>query len=157
MTDALGFLAATWGVMMAVSPALQVRRILERHSSADISIAYLAVLQVGFTLWVAYGISLRNPAIIVPNAVALLVGAATIAIAFRFRGRLPVTWADASAADAALEQAQEATGKDGAEADAHPGHRAGPDESQDGDEHAEHDERAGSERRVHAPHRASRR
>ena len=85
MTDTLGILAATWGVMMAVSPALQARRILERRSSADISIAYLAVLQVGFALWVAYGLSLRNTAIIVPNAVALLVGAATIAVALRFR------------------------------------------------------------------------
>lgn len=85
MTDALGILAASWGVMMAISPILQVRRILERRSSADISIGYLTVLQVGFTLWIAYGIALRNAAIIVPNSVAMLVGAATIAVAFRFR------------------------------------------------------------------------
>jgi MtN3 and saliva related transmembrane protein len=85
VTDALGVLAAGWGVMMAISPALQVRRILQRRSSADISIGSLAVLQVGFTLWVAYGIALRNPAIIVPNIVALLVGAATIVVAFRYR------------------------------------------------------------------------
>ena len=85
MADALAILAASWGVMMAISPAFQLRRILERRSSADISIAYLAVLQVGFTLWIAYGISLGNVAIIVPNSVAFLVGAATIAIALRFR------------------------------------------------------------------------
>ena len=85
MTDALGVLAASWGVMMAISPVLQVRRILERRSSADISIGYLAVLQIGFTLWILYGIALRNPAIIVPNSVAMLVGAATIAVAFRYR------------------------------------------------------------------------
>jgi uncharacterized protein with PQ loop repeat len=85
MTDALAVIAATWGVMMALSPVLQLRRILERRSSADISIAYLAVLQVGFTLWMAYGVSLGNVAIIVPNSVAFLVGATTIAIAHRFR------------------------------------------------------------------------
>ncbi len=85
MTDALAIIAATWGVMMALSPLLQLRRILERRSSADISLAYLAVLEVGFTLWVAYGVALGNVAIIVPNSVALLVGAATIAIALRFR------------------------------------------------------------------------
>jgi MtN3 and saliva related transmembrane protein len=85
MTDALAVIAATWGVMMALSPVLQLRRILERRSSADISIAYLAVLQVGFTLWVAYGVSLGNVAIMVPNSVAFLVGAATIAISIRFR------------------------------------------------------------------------
>jgi MtN3 and saliva related transmembrane protein len=85
LTDALAVLAATWGVMMALSPMLQLRRILQRRSSADLSLTYLSVLQVGFTLWVAYGLSLGNLAIAVPNAVAFLVGAATIAIALRFR------------------------------------------------------------------------
>lgn len=85
MTDALAALAASWGVLMALSPILQVRRMLERRSSADISIAYLGVLEIGFTLWIAYGIALRNLAIIVPNCVAFLVGAATILIAHRYR------------------------------------------------------------------------
>lgn len=85
MTDALAIIAAGWGVMMALSPALQIRRILERRSSADVSIAYLGVLEIGFALWIAYGVSLRNPAIIVPNAVAFLVGVTTIVVAVRFR------------------------------------------------------------------------
>ncbi len=85
MTDALAVLAATWGVLMAISPTLQVRRILERRSSADISIAYLGVLQIGFTLWIAYGFALPNAAIIVPNTVAFVVGAITIALALRYR------------------------------------------------------------------------
>ncbi len=87
MTDALAALAASWGVLMALSPVLQMRRVLERRSSADISIAYLTVLQVGFTLWIAYGISLGNAAIAVPNTVAFLVGAATITVAVRYRDR----------------------------------------------------------------------
>ena len=85
MTDAIGAVAATWGVLMALSPILQMRRMLERRSSADVSLSYLAVLQVGFTLWIAYGIALGNAAIIVPNSVAFLVGAATVGIAFRYR------------------------------------------------------------------------
>lgn len=85
MTDALGVTAAAWGVLMALSPALQIRRILERRSSADVSIAYLAVLQIGFALWVGYGWALGNPAIMVPNSVAFAVGAATILVALRYR------------------------------------------------------------------------
>ena len=90
MTDALAVIAASWGVMMALSPILQLRRILERRSSADISIASLAVLQVGFTLWMAYGIALGNIAIIVPNSIAFLVGSATLAIALRFRNAVAI-------------------------------------------------------------------
>ena len=85
MTDALAALAAGWGVLMALAPLLQMRRVLERRSSADISISYLAVLQVGFSLWVAYGFALRNPAIVVPNSVAFIVGTATIMLALRYR------------------------------------------------------------------------
>ena len=85
MTDALGVLAASWGVLMAISPLLQIRRMLARRSSADVSLTYLSVLQVGFTLWILYGWALGNPAIMVPNSVALVIGAATIAIAVRYR------------------------------------------------------------------------
>jgi uncharacterized protein with PQ loop repeat len=89
MADTLGLIAATWGVLMAVSPLLQIRRMLSRRSSADVSMAYLAVLQVGFVLWVGYGISLGNLALIVPNSVALTVGIATMAIAWSFRHGRP--------------------------------------------------------------------
>lgn len=85
MTDALAAAAANWGVLMALSPILQIRRMLARRSSADVSIAYLGVLELGFTLWIAYGIALGNAALVVPNSVAFVIGAATIGIAVRYR------------------------------------------------------------------------
>lgn len=92
MTDALAAVAASWGVLMAISPLLQIRRMLERRSSADVSIAYLSVLQIGFTLWIAYGVALGNLALVVPNSVAFLIGAATIGVAVAYRrGRENVT------------------------------------------------------------------
>jgi uncharacterized protein with PQ loop repeat len=85
MSDTLAVLAAGWGVVMAISPLLQIRRILERRSSADVSISYLAVLIFGFVLWIGYGISIANAALIVPNAVALIVGVVTVVVALRYR------------------------------------------------------------------------
>jgi uncharacterized protein with PQ loop repeat len=85
MTDVLGVLAASWGVLMALSPVLQVRRIVARRSSDDVSIGYLVVLQVGFALWIGYGLALGNLVIALPNVVALSVGLLTIAIARRYR------------------------------------------------------------------------
>ena len=58
MADVLGVVAASWGVLMAISPILQIRRILQRKSAADVSIAYLAVLEFGFLLWMGYGVAL---------------------------------------------------------------------------------------------------
>jgi MtN3 and saliva related transmembrane protein len=84
-TTALAVAAGTWGVVMALSPVLQIRRILHRRSSHDVSISYLFVLLVGFSLWVSYGIAIRNPALIVANAIALVVGVAVIVVALRYR------------------------------------------------------------------------
>lgn len=82
---ALAFLAASWGVVMALSPVLQIRRILVYRSSRDVSVAYLSVIAIGFGLWIVYGVAIQNFALIVPNSLALLVGLVTIAVALRFR------------------------------------------------------------------------
>jgi MtN3 and saliva related transmembrane protein len=85
MQTILAWAAATWGVAMAASPILQIRRILKRRSSRDVSLGAFAVLIVGFVLWIAYGISLRNAALIIPNSVALAVGVTAVAVVLRFR------------------------------------------------------------------------
>jgi hypothetical protein len=67
----LGFAAAFWGIVMAISPALQIRRMIHHRSSRE--------------LWVAYGISIENWYLIVPNAVAFTVCTTTIAVALSYR------------------------------------------------------------------------
>jgi uncharacterized protein with PQ loop repeat len=81
----LGFVAAGWGVIMALSPVMQVRRMMRLESSRDVSIGYLLVIVVGFAFWIAYGIAIRNPALVVPNTLALIVGVGTIAVALYLR------------------------------------------------------------------------
>jgi len=82
----LAVAAAAWGVLMGVSPVLQIRRMLRQRSSRDVSVGYFTILLVGFGLWISYGITSRNLALIVPNTVALLIGVSTVAIALRLRG-----------------------------------------------------------------------
>jgi MtN3 and saliva related transmembrane protein len=82
---ALGVAAGTWGVAMAVAPVLQIRQILRARSSKGLSLGYMSVLLVGFVLWVAYGVAGGDVPLIVPNAIALAVMAATIAMALRHR------------------------------------------------------------------------
>ena len=71
---------------MGVSPVLQIRRMLRQRSSRDVSVGYFSILLVGFALWISYGIASGDLALIVPNAVALLIGVSTVAIALRLRG-----------------------------------------------------------------------
>lgn len=84
-TSFLAASAASWGVLMALSPVLQIRAILRRGSSSGVSIAYFGVLTVGFCLWIAYGLALGNLALIVPNGVALVLALATIGVAAAHR------------------------------------------------------------------------
>ena len=85
MVTALAFAAAGWGIAMAVSPVLQIRKIVQQRSSRGISLGYMTVLFVGFLLWLAYGISIENWALILPNVVAAIVIAATMAVVLRYR------------------------------------------------------------------------
>ncbi len=78
---------------MAIAPLLQVRRMIRRHSSADVSIGYLLILIPGFVLWVAYGIVSAGLALVIPNVLACLVATTTVLCAFRLRD--PATGSDA--------------------------------------------------------------
>jgi MtN3 and saliva related transmembrane protein len=81
----LAVAASSWAVLMGVAPVLQIRRMLRERSSRDVSIAYFAILLVGFLLWIGYGAAAGLPALVIPNIVATLVGTAVIAVAFRLR------------------------------------------------------------------------
>ena len=70
---------------MAVSPVLQIRKIVQHRSSHGVSVGYMGVLWIGFLLWCAYGISLENWALIVPNVVATIVISVTMVVALRYR------------------------------------------------------------------------
>ena len=85
VTTTLGVAAAVFGVAMGLSPLLQVRHMVTRRSSADVSLPFLLVLLAGFVLWLAYGVALRNTALIVSNAVALTSYGITTATVMRLR------------------------------------------------------------------------
>jgi MtN3 and saliva related transmembrane protein len=81
----LAFVASSYGVVMAVSPLLQIRAILRSRDSSSVSAGYQRVLLVGFLLWLGYGVASDNWAIIVPNVVAAFVSLATILVTLRYR------------------------------------------------------------------------
>lgn len=85
VSTALGLAAASWAVIMALSPVLQMREIVRRRSSDGISIGYFAVLLVGFALWVSYGVASHDLPLVVPNSVAFIVMGRTIAVALARR------------------------------------------------------------------------
>jgi MtN3 and saliva related transmembrane protein len=79
--------ASSWAVLMGLAPLLQIRRMLRERSSRELSVGYFTILLLGFLLWICYGAAAGIPALVIPNTVALLVGAAVIVVALRLRRR----------------------------------------------------------------------
>ena len=83
--DVLATCATIAGVLMAMSPFLQVRRMRRTKSSNDVSLLYLTMLAGGFIVWLAYGLSLNNWAMIISNIASLVFMVITILVALTYR------------------------------------------------------------------------
>ena len=83
----LAVTASSWAVLMGIAPVLQIRRMIRQRSSRDVSVGYFTILLVGFILWVAYGAAAGIIALVIPNAVAMVTGAAVVIAALRLRQR----------------------------------------------------------------------
>ncbi len=84
-TAVLGIVAATWGIVMSLAPILQIRAIRSQGDSDSVSAGQWVVWCVGFSLWLAYGISISDPPLIVNNAFALIMGITTLTIVLRYK------------------------------------------------------------------------
>lgn len=73
--------ATVYGVFMSLAPLLQARKMWRRRSSEDISMLYLVVLVVGFSLYLAYGLSISNRLLIITNSVSIAATATTLLLA----------------------------------------------------------------------------
>lgn len=97
-TTVLALAASGWALLMALSPLLQLRAMRRAGHAEGVSLGYFAVLLVGFVLWVAYGVAIGDPALVVPNTVAAGVAVLTMAVVRRYRRRARVAPAGATRA-----------------------------------------------------------
>jgi MtN3 and saliva related transmembrane protein len=85
--EVLAVIATMAGFIMALSPALQIRRMRRTRSSRDVSLLYLSLLDLGFVAWISYGWSIGNWALILSNSASLTFMTITILVAIGFRRR----------------------------------------------------------------------
>jgi MtN3 and saliva related transmembrane protein len=91
----LAVVATVYGVVAALAALLQTRQMLTRRSSCDVSARFFAAYAGGYALWLLYGLSVGSVPLIVVDAVGLLCGGITLAVALSLRGSLvqPRSWA----------------------------------------------------------------
>jgi uncharacterized protein with PQ loop repeat len=93
-SQVLAAVAMLYGVAAALSVLLQARQMLARGGSCDVSARFLSMYVGGYAVWLVYGLSLGNIAIVVVDALGLVCGSVTLAVALRLRGALlsPASW-----------------------------------------------------------------
>lgn len=86
--DIFGPIASFMGVLMSLAPMLQVRRVLERGHSDDVSIAMPVVIAAGAAAWIAYGVAADDIYLIVPNVVGVISNVTSVFVVHRYRQRV---------------------------------------------------------------------
>ncbi len=93
LASIVGPVAATMGVLMALSPLLQARRIRIARDSSEVSSGVFMVMRVNASAWLLYGFATANVILILPNLVAL---ATTTATLFTIRRHQPAVAPEAT-------------------------------------------------------------
>lgn len=78
----LGFIA---GTITSITFIPQVLQIWKTKSAKDISILMLSLLIIGVSLWLAYGIVVKDVAIIYTNGMVLAMSLLMLYFKFRFK------------------------------------------------------------------------
>jgi uncharacterized protein with PQ loop repeat len=107
-TSQLLALSATgYGVFAALTALLQLRQMLRRRASCDISARFFAAYTGGYAVWLLYGFSVGNVPLIVVDATGLMCGGLTLAVALSLRGSLlhPATWSSCGVGRIELREA----------------------------------------------------
>jgi uncharacterized protein with PQ loop repeat len=94
-----GTAAAAYGVLAALAVLPQAQQMLARRTSCEVSGRFFACYAGRYTPWLAYGLSSGNVPLIVVDAVGLLCGGLTLAVALSLRGSLarPASWTSCTA------------------------------------------------------------
>jgi uncharacterized protein with PQ loop repeat len=83
--DIFGPIASFMGVLMSLSPLFQIRRVLERRHSDDVSIAMPIVIAAGAAAWIAYGVAADDIYLIIPNVVGVITNVTSVLVVHRYR------------------------------------------------------------------------
>lgn len=91
VTPMLSAIVTVYGLVSGASSLLQARQLVRRGTSSDVSLAFLGLYVAGYGLWLLYGLTIGSLPLILVDAVGLLCGAATLALAVRLPRAAPRT------------------------------------------------------------------
>jgi uncharacterized protein with PQ loop repeat len=90
----LGTAAMAYGVIAALTAVLQVRQMISRRASCDVSARFFSTYAGGYLIWLLYGLTIGSLPLIVVDTIGLICGALVLTVVLALRGSLlhPTTW-----------------------------------------------------------------
>ena len=85
MVQILAIAASVTGMAVALAPLLQLKLIIQRKHSDDVSIGFLLIIVFGVAMWSAYGFAQGDLFLGIPNAVSVTTNGGTALAAWYFR------------------------------------------------------------------------
>jgi uncharacterized protein with PQ loop repeat len=85
LVSTLGASATAYSVAAGTTLLLQMRTMIRRGSSGDVSVAFLAATNGGYLVWLLYGLGIGSFPLVVSDAVGLVCGIAALVAAVRLR------------------------------------------------------------------------
>ncbi len=73
------------GTLCTISFIPQVLKIWKTKSAKDVSLAMFAVFSGGITLWLAYGVMLKDAPIVIANSVTLMLALAIVVMKLKYK------------------------------------------------------------------------
>lgn len=83
--ETIGIIASITAVLMFISPVDQIRDIIKDKTSHGVSPVLYGMMIVNCIFWVTYGFGINNVYIIVPNAIGVFLGIATLIAIYQYR------------------------------------------------------------------------
>ena len=108
----LALLVTAYGIGGASAGLLQARRLVEQRRSCEVSAMFLAIYTGGYAIWLAYGVSIGSPPLIVVDGIGVICATLTLAVTLSLRGSLlnPVTWSSCPSSRSRSHRARRSTG-----------------------------------------------
>src|SRR5262249_55128198 len=108
LAQLIGTAATAYGVLPAPAVRLQAREMLARRGSCEVSGRFFASYAGGYAIWLLYGLSVGSVPLVVVDAVGLVCGGLTLAVALSLRGSLvhPSSWNSCPIRPAAVQAAR---------------------------------------------------
>lgn len=89
MLQILSPLIVVVGAFGALLPCIQIGKMVRERNAHGISVPFVAGGLVTAFVWLLYAVALREPAMVVPDVIAVLVGLAYLATVLELRRRYP--------------------------------------------------------------------